>query len=303
MMIESVVRSSSSSPDTNRSKNRNSGITSAQLERLIRVAFEKTGIALQMFEDDYLCRQLVLLMNKHGITSPDALVERINAIGTHGKNQQNLYTGRKKSILSDLLELIPGKATKFFRDTLEFKKVTDAVSALPQTEELKILSAGCGSGEEPYSIALAIKRNFEKVFQKTKITGIELSPLHLEIGKSAQYPICYIEHIPKEYREYVDFSSKQTTFTFKKEILNSVELVSTNLLDDKLIETYASSFHLIALRYVVIYMKPKYSSLVIDNMSKILVKDGYLWLGIGEFIDKPADFSLEIEDTSLYRRT
>jgi chemotaxis methyl-accepting protein methylase len=301
-MIESTVRNLSNASGMRKYDKLECNITSAQLDRLKNAVYQKTGLQLSMFKDCYLLKHFSEFMDKHQIVSPDALVEKISNLQSNCKDKYGVLHPIRNEFIKDLSEILPGRATRFFRDPFVFVKIIDEITTLPHHDKYKILCAGSGSGEEPYSIALALYSKSENARDNIEIKAIELSPFLIETARRAKYATCNIKQIPDEYYNKVMISKGNTYFTMDKEILESVVFIDANLTSEKLLENYKNYFDLIALRYVVVFLKPEYTTKIIRNVSKMLNTCGRLWLGVGEFIEEPEQFSLELVEASVYRR-
>ncbi len=267
-------------------------VTKAQVERLIQAVFIKTGINLIYYKEDYIYKHFSDIMLKNEIHSPDVLIEKIEASDL----------SKSDSFINAVVDLVPARSTRFFRDFYAFDSVMELFSTPPCPSDLKILSAGCSSGEESFSIALSLLDKKYHLNNEFKISAVELSPHLLDRAKTGEYSIIYLDQIPSMYSKHIKISNDQSCFSFSNEVIERVEFVLGDLIDSDKNFFSPTRYHLVSLRYVVIFMKPDIAKIVLTNVSNSLTPGGILWMGVGEFIELPSHYSLKLVDASIYKR-
>ncbi|MEO5969873.1 MAG: protein-glutamate O-methyltransferase CheR [Bdellovibrionia bacterium] len=202
----------------------------------------------------------------------------------------DLYHKAKDGISSTfkqlLLDIATNNETLFFRDQKVFQGLAkfvlpELISSLPPGETLKIWSAACSFGQEPYSIAIALMELKKKMFVPNfQIVATDISSIALERANSARYsqlevqrglPIhLLIQYFTKDPDDY---------WTLKPEVRSSVRLQIKNLKDSF---TDLGNFHLIFCRNVLIYQKLDNKIDIIHRLEKQLTQKGRLLLGSAE---------------------
>lgn len=181
--------------------------------------------------------------------------------------------------------------THFFRDSGQFDALASHV--LPQiidskrnNRTLRIWSAGCASGEEPYSIAMLLRELIPNIEDwSITILGTDINTQHLERAKRAVYgDWAFREARSKSYRAKF-FAAQDNLYRLTSEICKMVTLSLLNLAEDSYpsYETNTMFLDLILCRNVTIYFPEDVTRRVIDRFSSALVDGGWLVTGHAEY--------------------
>ena len=196
--------------------------------------------------------------------------------------------GHDKEILH-FLNVVTTNKTDFFREPIHFSFLNDEV--LPRKKEqksgetLKIWSAGCSSGEEPYTISIVINE-----FLKTnpsfrfEITATDISTQMLETAAMGIYPAQKIEGIPLEIKKKYFLKSKDAakqTVKVDRILQNNLSLSYLNLMDNY---SFPAAFDVIFCRNVLIYFDRETQEKVIQRICSQLKPGGYFFIGHSESI-------------------
>lgn len=158
----------------------------------------------------------------------------------------------------DLINYITTNETYFYR---EFRQIEDFVNHV-KTEHKKIdvLCAPCASGEEPYSLAIALlEANIS--YQDFTITAIDISTEALDLAKRAIYKERNVKNLSDELKsKYFDF--KDNTYILKDQIKNLVTFTQINVFDNEFKEL--GKFDYVFSRNMLIYF---------DKETKLKAKD------------------------------
>ena len=186
--------------------------------------------------------------------------------------------GEWQLLLEDLL--VP--ETWFFRDqdTFDFilKTARRLICARPGTA-LRILSAPCASGEEPYSVAMAL---LEKGFPETSfvIEAIDISPKQIEKARAGQY----LEALPRGCCS--DKVAKYFTRNGKKLLLSDNIRKLVHFSQENLIGEFKAltrlPYDIVLCKNLLIYLSDKARNTLIKNVRQLLVEDGVLFAGHAE---------------------
>lgn len=183
---------------------------------------------------------------------------------------------------SRLTSAITINETYFFREPGYFKILFENVipSLLNKTkkgEKIKILSAGCSTGEEPYSIAIALAYHYGLSFDKTfSIIGFDIDSEALDKARQANYGLMSFREkmfgIPDKFFR----ASKNGRFQLDDSIRSRVEFKQMNLLESDMSSIIGSGYDIIFYRNVSIYFGVDTMSAIFRNLSNILNDDGFI---------------------------
>jgi chemotaxis protein methyltransferase CheR len=190
-----------------------------------------------------------------------------------------------------MIDVVSTNKTDFFRESNHFDFLDSAI--LPEllatdhgTKLCKIWSAGCSSGEEPYTLAIVLSefasRNPGLDFS---IYATDISTRMLRVGIEAIYPEARIDCIPINLKKKYFLRSKdreKTTVRLIQEIRRKISFNRLNFMDN----SYAISetFDVIFCRNVLIYFDRDTQERVINRCCQKLKKNGYFFLGHSESI-------------------
>lgn len=198
------------------------------------------------------------------------------------------------------VDLLTTNETHFFREIKHFDFLRQQVlPARVPGRPLRIWSAACSSGEEPYSIALLLA----DVLQTSpwEVVGSDISTRVLEKARSGIYPLSRSKDIPesllKQYclkgtGKYAD------AFMIDKKLRSQVQFVHLNL--NKTLPKLGL-FDVIFLRNVMIYFDPDTKRQVVQRMLPLLRPGGYFLVGHSETLGGICD-SLSAVAPSIYRK-
>ena len=111
-----------------------------------------------------------------------------------------------------------------------------------------------------------------------------------------------LRDIPVDYLGGISVDDKKKRFKLIPEIGSAMHYKRANLFDETLATEYPSAFHLISMRYVLVFLKPQSKARLLESTLRMLACNGILWLGVGEFIENPSRYGLELLDASFYRK-
>lgn len=192
---------------------------------------------------------------------------------------------------SELVNILSTNHTFFMREAEHFEYFKSKV--LPQLavtesekKDLRIWSAGCSSGEEPYTLAMILADYFGPQFGMwdTKILATDISTRALEMGINGVYPDDGLTDIPpswqKKYFLHQDDGTVQMTDKIKKEVV----FRKFNLMEEAF--PFKKKFHVIFCRNVMIYFDEKTKADLIEKYYEHTERGGYLFIGHSESIQR-----------------
>lgn len=207
--------------------------------------------------------------------------------------------------LSEFINKISTNHTYFFREEEHFnfmkqKALPELKTKLAGEKDLRIWSAGCSNGSEPYTLAMLIDEFFEdeKKFWDTNILATDISEKVLNLAIEGVYKTADIEKIPPLWRMKYFKRIQADTFQVVEDIRRNVIYRRLNLLSDY---PFKKPFHIIFCRNVMIYFDEATKNKVVEKFYEKLVPGGYLMIGHSETIDRNVS-KFEYIMPSVYRR-
>lgn len=202
-----------------------------------------------------------------------------------------LKNDQSGSEITQLLNRITTNHTFFMRENEHFEFLLHKV--LPYFEknhpdrDLRIWSAGCSSGQEPYTIAMAMDEYFgsKKHLWDTTILATDISMSVLEKGKRAVYPAESLEMIPDKWRNKYFIDLKDGTFQIGSQLRNEVVFKPFNLMDPFV---FKKNFDLIFCRNVMIYFDEDTKERLVSKFHQWTAKGGFLFIGHSEVLNRTA---------------
>lgn len=257
------------------------------------------------------------IYKQYGIKMPEAkhimlqsrLQKRLRAlqIPTFSEYVDFVFSPRGSDEVIHMMDVVSTNKTDFFRENQHFEFLLDTV--LPELFDVhhqnfvRVWSAGCSSGEEPYTIAMVMSefglksRGFD--FQ---IMGSDLSTIVLEKAVQAIYPEEHAEVIPYDLKKKYLLRSKdrlKPTVRIAPEIRRKVSFTRQNFMDD--VFDAPTNFDIIFCRNMLIYFDRKTQESVINKLCRHLRPGGFFFLGHSESVTG-IDVPLQQIKPTVFRR-
>ena len=182
--------------------------------------------------------------------------------------------------LRGLYDAVTTNETYFFREPRQFDVLANHIlpRILERNRGIKIWSAACSTGEEPYTIAAVLKETAP--FAKAKIFASDISPAAIESARNGIYTSYSVRIIPPHYREKY-FRSRGEIFELDEGIRKSVTFLNVNLIDETQVRAIRD-VDVIFCRNVLIYFDDKSKRKAVSLMYDALAPDGVLLVGTSE---------------------
>ncbi len=202
-----------------------------------------------------------------------------------------LFSGEgKKKELDHMFDVITTNKTDFFREPTHFDflktTVIPELTSRFKNRAIKIWSAGCATGEEPYTLAMVLNDMVEQnLLFDYSIVGSDISTRALKKAMDAIYPAQIANDIPIYFKKKYLLRSKDTnkpTIRICNLLRSKVNFQRINFMDDYY--DINSSFDVIFCRNVIIYFDRITQEKVINKLCTKLKPDGYFFLGHSESI-------------------
>ena len=182
---------------------------------------------------------------------------------------------------SNFLEGILNNETSFFRDTTVFAELARWAAAWfsSNTRPMRILSAPCSTGEEPYSIA-AMLEHAGIPLDSFSIDALDLSASAIEQAQTAIYNGLSLRNIPQpEQSSFLERVPKG--WRVKQHLRSHIQFRQANLLDPTTLEPHA--YDLICSRNLMIYQTPEARRRMAGTLAAALTPGGRLVLGAADW--------------------
>ncbi len=271
---------------------------------------------MQMKDADF--RKLSTFINSElGIKMPpekkimlqSRLQKRLNELqsGSFREYIDFIFTAAGKEELINVLDIVTTNKTDFFREPLHFDYLTEKV--LPEFASgnvrsvLKVWSAGCSTGEEPYTLAMVLSdfRELNRDFD-FHITATDISTRVLRKAAEAIYNEDRVASMSlTKKKKYLLKSKNNTKRTVRivPELRSKVRFAQMNFMDGSYITD--NLFDIVFCRNVLIYFDRKTQEEVINKLCARLKPGGYFFLGHSESITN-FDVPLKQLQSTIFRK-
>ncbi len=248
---------------------------------------------MNIYLQDEIFRQLRdFIYERCGIFIPDTkkyllenrLIKRIKDRGLKGFDDYLYFVmnGRCNNELAMLFDSITTNETFFFREPQQLdvliNEVAGRVAEQNKTKTIKIWSAACSTGEEPYTIAMMFKERLSSL--KAEMLASDISSKALESANKAVYTSYSVRNIPENYlKKY--FNNNGQSFVLGNVIKNYVQFKNINLIDEKGMKNI-KGMDVVFCRNVLIYFDEKAKQKVVSNLYDSIKPGGFLFIGTAE---------------------
>jgi len=239
----------------------------------------------------------------------EVLRRRVDASGHRcGEYLGSLEAASAKSEIAALAQELTVAETYFFRNAGQFRAFTevclpDRMRAQAARRRLRILSAGCASGEEAYSLAILVREQMPDPSWEVSILGVDVNPAVIEKGARALFSTWSLrETAPEVQRRW--FRPEGRDFLLDEVARSAVRLEARNLVADDRELWQHEAYDVVFCRNVLMYFTPDSARAVIERMTRALAPGGYLFLGHAETLrGLSLDFHLRhTHETFYYQR-
>ncbi|MCR5719245.1 MAG: protein-glutamate O-methyltransferase CheR, partial [Lachnospiraceae bacterium] len=224
-----------------------------------------TTIDLNAYKEKQMKRRIDNLVTKHKINGYDNYVKAL-------RDDQELF--------DEFVNYITINVSEFYRnpdqwELLDKEIIPDLIKKFGK--RLKIWSAACSTGDEPYSLVMALSKHIP--LKDINILATDLDKTVINKAKVGLYNDKSIVSVPDEFKKKF-FTPVGPSFKISDEIKSRVEFKEHNLLKD----TYPTDCHLIVCRNVLIYFTEEAKDEVFRKYYDCIKNGGYLWIGSTEQI-------------------
>jgi chemotaxis protein methyltransferase CheR len=248
-------------------------VTPQDYEFLRKLLKERSGLDLSADKQYLVESRLVPLARKAGLPGISELVAKM-------KNGDAV-------MITDVVEAMTTNETFFFRDKIPFDHLRDTIlPALAQSRAnrrtLRIWSAACSTGQEPYSIAMCLKEKAAMLSGwRIEIVGTDLSQEVLEKSKAGIYSQFEVQRGLPIQLLVKYFAQIGEMWQLNSDVRGMVQYRQLNLLQDF---SSLGKFDVVFCRNVLIYFDQETKAAIFERIAKIVEPDGMLMLGAAESV-------------------
>ena len=209
-----------------------------------------TGIDLSLYKEAQMKRRITSLYERQGFTS---------------FNEYYAHLRKDECLLNELLDRMTINVSNFFRNDKRWEFLAKSVlpELLSRRKKLKIWSAACSTGEEPYSLAMVLSHL--NALNRVFILATDIDETVLEVCKRGIYSEKSLEEVPGFLR-HTYFKCVEGDYHIDQKIKDAVTFKKHNLLAD----SYGQSYDLIICRNVLIYFTDEAKGLIYKKFSSLI---------------------------------
>lgn len=207
-----------------------------------------------------------------------------------------LTDGANRQLRQKVIDAMTTNETFWFRDTYPFQYLAETVlpelSRVKSPGKIKIWSAACSSGQEPYSISMifeeALRSRYNRSICEGDILATDLSSVVLDAAREGRYDrISLARGLSDERRKDFFDPAGADTWQLKPTVRNRVRFRSLNLQDSYVL---LGKFDVVFCRNVLIYFAADLKLQILKKIHSTLAPGGYLFLGSSESITGLNDY-------------
>lgn len=187
--------------------------------------------------------------------------------------------------------------SEFYRNPPQWQVLETKIipELMQKSHSLKIWSAGCSTGEEPYTLTMVLMQNFPNL--NFTITASDIDDEVLNKAKAGVYNEKAVVSLPNYYQVKY-FHKQETTYTVNDEVKKKVKFFKQNLLKD----VFDHNYDLILCRNVVIYFTEESKAYLYRRFFEALKPGGVLFTGSTEQIFQARDIGYTLVSSFFYKK-
>lgn len=269
-------------------------VSPALFQKFQKLIYGETGIWLGSSKTALLCGRLFRRLRALGMTSLQSYYECVVQPDQHEERAR-------------MIDAITTNETRFYREPRQFEFMVQSVFPRWRAESkhglrprsVRIWSAGCSSGEEPYTLAMLLARHLpEEEGWDVRLLATDISNRVLEKARKGIYPMARSAELPKELLHSFMLrgtAERQGEMKVKVEIQQMVEFRRLNL--DQEADLSEGPFDAIFCRNVLIYFDATSKRRVVESLVRNLRANGLLFVGHAENLHSVSSQLQSVEPT------
>lgn len=252
-------------------------------EYLKKAVYDLTKIDLNAYKEKQMKRRIDTLISKNGIKGYDEYVRQLKG---------------NKSLFEEFVNYLTINVSEFYRNPSQWDIMDKEV--FPELikkfgKNLKIWSAACSTGDEPYSLVMALSRHLP--LNQIKIFATDIDKQVIAKAKIGLYSEKSVVGVPADLKKRY-FTKVGPSYQISEEIKSRVEFREHNLLKD----TYPTGCDLIVCRNVLIYFTEEAKDEIFKKFFNSLKNGGQLFIGSTEQIINYRELGYTRKSSFFYER-
>ena len=252
-------------------------------EKFKKDIYALTKIDLSSYKEKQMKRRIDTLIGKNNIKVYDEYVALIK---------------KDKEKFEQFVNFLTINVSEFYRNPDQWKLLDKEI--IPQLiskfgKNLKIWSAACSTGDEPYSLVMALSKHIP--MNQIRITATDIDKQVIAQAKSGLYSAKSIASVPDEFKKKY-FTKIGQSYQISNEIKSRVTFKEHNLLKDP----YPTNQHMIVCRNVLIYFTDEAKDEIYVKFNKSLVNEGILFIGSTEQIMNYKEINYERKHSFFFQK-
>lgn len=244
---------------------------------------QRFNIDISLYKQDRMQRRIDSFIQRKGFSNYKAFLQELQTDAT---------------LFIHFIDHITINVSEFYRNkerwhTLETKVLPKLLAQNPGN--LKMWSAACSSGEEPYTLSMILEKNMYQ--RQFTIHATDLDTLILEKARRGVYHERSLKEVP-EAMKTKHFIKDNDTYTINPNIKKNITFKQHDLL----MQPFETNYDLIICRNVMIYFTEEARAHLYEKFSRSLRKGGVLFVGSTEQILTPERYNLQRFDTFFYEK-
>jgi len=244
---------------------------------------ESFGLDLANYKENQMKRRLTSLREQKGC-------------GNFRDFYQKIQSDPK--LLDQFLDRMTINVSSFYRNANRWKRFEELIlpELLAGKKSLKVWSAACSTGQEPYTIAMVLSKHLP--LGQVSILATDIDERVIEKARAGRYPEESLKEVPAEVKNQFFKKCDGRIWEVNDEVKKTVQFRKHNLLDDP----FSKNFDFIVCRNVLIYFTNEAKDLLYHKFNDALSPNGILFVGSTEQIFYPERYGFESEETFFYRK-
>lgn len=242
-----------------------------------------TGIDLSSYKERQMKRRIDSLINRNNYNDYDSFFKALT---------------ENKKLYDEFINYLTINVSEFYRNPSQWEVLEKEIIPylLRYNKKIKIWSAACSTGEEPYSLVMLMTKFYD-------INQINILATDIDIGainkaKIGIYSEKSLINLPKEFIHKF-FKKNNNNYSICDEVKKCIDFKHHDLLKDN----YPDNCDLIVCRNVLIYFTEEAKNNIYYKFRESLNKNGVLFVGSTEQIIMPQRYKLEPIKTFFYKRS
>ncbi|MCL5025274.1 MAG: protein-glutamate O-methyltransferase CheR [Chloroflexi bacterium] len=247
-----------------------------------RKVLDLTGIDLSSYKSEQMRRRLGTIMARSG---------------AHNLFEYYRLLSRDKARLQEFRDFVTINVSEFFRipDKFDYLRTHVLPGLMADRRKLRVWSAGCSNGSEPYSLAIVLTELAP--FGQWQILATDIDATVLERARAGIYQPADLVNVKSGLLKQF-FVATGNQFQAADRIRNRVQFKTHDLLRDE----YEKDFDLIVCRHVVIYFTEPAKEEIFRKFNDSLRPGGVLFIGGTEVMKNPSELGYSSISVSFYRK-